>query len=259
MAASATPTSKRRNDLAAAVEQAAEPASLDEKVAKPRTRRRHREFIGLERHEMPKLRPVDIEIVLNVSEVTCWRYRKLPGFPKPDGLGRYDREAVLRWAESAFHHAPERNRELAHGHIPARTAARSAQGEDGDGCARGRGMKPADPPGRDVPAVYQGIAAAAVRSRAAAVKLFCLECCGYVRRGVANCTATRCPLYRWRPYQYGDDDNEGSQTPEISAVTVLEATQAGLDLLHTLPAPKRSKNTRRSEISATGPTAGGPA
>jgi len=59
-------------------------------------------------------------------------------------------------------------------------------------------------PGRDVPVLYRGIAANATRSRAAAVKLFCLECVGYVRRDVTNCTAPLCPLYRWRPYQSDD-------------------------------------------------------
>jgi hypothetical protein len=49
--------------------------------------------------------------------------------------------------------------------------------------------------------MYQGIAEEAATSRAAAVKLFCLECVGYVRPDVTNCTATRCPLYQHRPYQ----------------------------------------------------------
>jgi hypothetical protein len=64
-------------------------------------------------------------------------------------------------------------------------------------------------PGRDVPLYYQGIATAAKRSRAAAVKLFCLECVGYTRRDVTDCTAYHCPLYRFRPYQHGDEDDSG--------------------------------------------------
>jgi hypothetical protein len=67
---------------------------------------------------------------------------------------------------------------------------------------------------RETPTLYRGVAADAVRSRAAAVKLFCLECVGYVRKDVRNCTATKCPLYRWRPYQRGDE--EDGATPEIS-------------------------------------------
>lgn len=38
-------------------------------------------------------------------------------------------------------------------------------------------------------------------SRAAAVKLFCIECVGGVRADVRDCTATTCALYAHRPYQ----------------------------------------------------------
>jgi hypothetical protein len=38
-------------------------------------------------------------------------------------------------------------------------------------------------------------------SRAAAIKLFCLECVGDDRNEVRNCTSTNCALYRFRPYQ----------------------------------------------------------
>ena len=75
-------------------------------------------------------------------------------------------------------------------------------------------------PGRDVPPLYRDIAQAAPRSRAAAVKLFCLECVGFVRADVTTCTATRCPLFAWRPYQ--------SASPrEIPGLTALETAQAG--------------------------------
>jgi len=36
-------------------------------------------------------------------------------------------------------------------------------------------------------------------SRAAAVKAFCYECCGWQREEVAACTALACPLYAYRP------------------------------------------------------------
>jgi len=36
------------------------------------------------------------------------------------------------------------------------------------------------------------------RSRKAAMRSFCLECCGWQRVEVANCTATACPLYPYR-------------------------------------------------------------
>lgn len=80
--------------------------------------------------------------------------------------------------------------------------------------------------GRDVPVLYRGIAAEAVRSRAAAVKLFCLECVGYVRKDVTACTASACPLFRWRPYQAGPEDD--SLPPEIPAPEGLEAAQSAL-------------------------------
>jgi hypothetical protein len=59
---------------------------------------------------------------------------------------------------------------------------------------------------REVPAVYAGIATRARSSRAAAVRLFCLQCVGYTRKDVTNCTAPKCPLYPHRPYQHGEDD-----------------------------------------------------
>jgi hypothetical protein len=39
------------------------------------------------------------------------------------------------------------------------------------------------------------------KSRTAAVRAFCQECCGYERFQVSLCTDTGCPLYRYRPYR----------------------------------------------------------
>ncbi len=47
--------------------------------------------------------------------------------------------------------------------------------------------------------------AAAGNSRAAAIKAFCVECVGFKRADVTDCTATQCPLYPYRPYQRGDE------------------------------------------------------
>lgn len=44
------------------------------------------------------------------------------------------------------------------------------------------------------------------KSKAAALKAFCLQCVGYVRKDVTECTALGCPLWMVRPYQKGDDD-----------------------------------------------------
>jgi hypothetical protein len=38
-------------------------------------------------------------------------------------------------------------------------------------------------------------------SKAAAIKLFCIECVGDERDDIRNCTATGCALYAHRPYQ----------------------------------------------------------
>jgi hypothetical protein len=38
-------------------------------------------------------------------------------------------------------------------------------------------------------------------SRAAAIKLFCLECVGCERAAVRDCTDQACALWPWRPYQ----------------------------------------------------------
>ena len=43
-------------------------------------------------------------------------------------------------------------------------------------------------------------AAFAGKSRKAAVTAFCVQCMGYDRDEVRNCTAPACPLYPHRPY-----------------------------------------------------------
>ena len=61
--------------------------------------------------------------------------------------------------------------------------------------------------GHDVPDRWQWLAAEAVKSRASAVKLFCLECVGYSVSDVRHCTATKCPLFHHRPYKVAGDDD----------------------------------------------------
>ena len=39
-----------------------------------------------------------------------------------------------------------------------------------------------------------------------AIKAFCLRCVGYARNDVRDCSAYTCPLWRYRPYQAGDED-----------------------------------------------------
>ena len=44
------------------------------------------------------------------------------------------------------------------------------------------------------------------QSRSAAVKAFCLMCVGFQRNHITNCTAKSCPLYEFRPYQSGAEE-----------------------------------------------------
>lgn len=39
-----------------------------------------------------------------------------------------------------------------------------------------------------------------------AIKAFCLNCVGDIRKDIRECTARQCPLFIYRPYQ--KDDNE---------------------------------------------------
>lgn len=59
----------------------------------------------------------------------------------------------------------------------------------------------------------RGILAKAYRGTASprsAIKAMCLQCVGYVRRDVTECSAEACPLWGYRPYQKGDEDEEDS-------------------------------------------------
>ncbi len=52
------------------------------------------------------------------------------------------------------------------------------------------------------------------RSRTAAIKAKCLDCCNWQRKEVEQCAAKTCPLWTYRPYQkvfrhsIGDDTTE---------------------------------------------------
>lgn len=51
-------------------------------------------------------------------------------------------------------------------------------------------------------------------SRAAAIKIFCVECMGGSQgyaKAVRECTAPDCALYPFRPYQKQDDDDESEE------------------------------------------------
>jgi len=64
------------------------------------------------------------------------------------------------------------------------------------------------------------IASIANGSRAAAVKLNCLQCCGYATKEVKICTSKKsCPLWLFRPYQTkaeaAEFDADGGNDPEV--------------------------------------------
>lgn len=48
------------------------------------------------------------------------------------------------------------------------------------------------------------------KSKAEAIKAFCLECVGFKFKRVTNCTSPKCPLFNVRPYQ--DKVNEVEET-----------------------------------------------
>jgi hypothetical protein len=54
-------------------------------------------------------------------------------------------------------------------------------------------------------------------SRAAAQKLFCIECMGHQASEVKKCTSLGCPHYLLRPYQSGSED-EGEVTDTVEEV-----------------------------------------
>jgi hypothetical protein len=63
-----------------------------------------------------------------------------------------------------------------------------------------------------VPAIYRNTFTLAYegRSRSAAIKAFCLDCVGFERKSIRECTSHACPLYPYRPYQVSDDEQEAT-------------------------------------------------
>jgi len=64
------------------------------------------------------------------------------------------------------------------------------------------------------PIKYRGQIERAMRKEGSprqAIKAKCLDCSGFNRVEVANCTVILCPLHPWRPYQ---DEKGISSTPE---------------------------------------------
>lgn len=56
----------------------------------------------------------------------------------------------------------------------------------------------------NIPPKYQQIYKAAAEGTASprkAIQAHCLECCGYSRTDITNCSSHACPLFHYRPYQ----------------------------------------------------------
>ena len=48
-----------------------------------------------------------------------------------------------------------------------------------------------------------------------AIRAFCLYCTGYTRADISDCTALACPLWNYRPYQAGADDDAAPDQDEL--------------------------------------------
>lgn len=47
-----------------------------------------------------------------------------------------------------------------------------------------------------------------------AIKGFCLECLGFDRAGIAECTDWACPLWHFRPFQHMVEQNDDERSAE---------------------------------------------
>ena len=61
---------------------------------------------------------------------------------------------------------------------------------------------------RQIPSSMLKVYEKSVTSKAAGIKAFCQECCGYNRKTVAECKDFGCPLWHHRPYQSKDEDDD---------------------------------------------------
>lgn len=51
--------------------------------------------------------------------------------------------------------------------------------------------------------LFQRVGSQGAKSKADAIKAFCLRCVGFHSKRVTSCTSPTCPLYKVRPYQKG--------------------------------------------------------
>lgn len=63
-------------------------------------------------------------------------------------------------------------------------------------------------------------------SRTAAIKAFCLDCVGFQRSDITNCTALACPLWPYRPYQAGETEDAEDGATESGPVSTQDNATA---------------------------------
>ncbi len=73
-----------------------------------------------------------------------------------------------------------------------------------------------------IPKIYRPAYEKAVtgKSKSAAIKAFCLECCMWKKTEITECTSLACPLYAVRPYA------RKSKTPKGEGFSAQEQTQS---------------------------------
>jgi len=69
--------------------------------------------------------------------------------------------------------------------------------------------------------------AMAGKSRGAAIKAFCCECCGYERKEVSLCTDTGCPLYPYRPFRSAAAVKKAREQDESEKAAQMEQQANG--------------------------------
>ena len=73
-----------------------------------------------------------------------------------------------------------------------------------------------------IPKVYQAnyITAMSGKSRAAAIKANCLDCCCWQRAEVSACPVETCPLYPYRPYKEAENLKKPEKSGTLEKNTV---------------------------------------
>ncbi len=88
---------------------------------------------------------------------------------------------------------------------------------------------------REIPKLYQKLYERAASGKASprqAIRMQCLEGCGYERNEVTCCTDTGCPLYRYRPFQgRAKRPSESCQTPNLRGFSSAESTNDKLKVI----------------------------